>query len=276
MSVHPPLSENIIKNKSKENLSEDQEADEEEEEEEENVRETYMSRRFSMKSLRWFNPVTTTTSEALPAPVVAPSPAPAPVVTEAMKREELLTKLLTQKLNSQFDEPPHPSPFSSPSSSLDLRLQRHSTPSNPSVTSRQKIIPAFSIPITFMLTHDSIKSRKSILSSREDAMAGIELPSLLPEPDRSYSDDGGTGGARERVSVMVPFSKSLSTRSALGFNQGEAGLLNMLTAVLKDDRELLMESDDDENDDDSSVEEEDEEVEVIEMNDGRRFHRDDL
>jgi hypothetical protein len=285
-----PLSEEANK-KTEISLPEDGEA-EEEEEEEENVRETYMSRRFSMKALKWFSPVTISSStdqldkstsvQATQAPAVSapepePDPVPPPVLTDAMRREELLTKLLTQKLNLQFDDSSRPIPPSSFSSS-EMRQLRHSTPAETSswsaATSKQKIIPAFSIPITFMLTHDSIKSRKSIISSREgDGLTGmIELPermSLPWRPDQNHPDDGGRG------SMMIPSSRSLSSRSMTGFNQSEAGLLNMLTAVLKDDRELLMESDEDENDDDSSVEEEDEEVEVIEMNDGRRFDRED-
>lgn len=219
------------------------------EEEEDNSREAYTSRRFSMKSFKGFTPT------ALPSKAPTSSSLPrvgdSPSVSDTKRKEQILSQLLSQNL--QGDDL-----ISRP---LSRQPEERSTSA-----SRPKIIPAYSVPISFMLTHDSVKSRKSFLATREsrEITEGgnlIELSTFSIESQRGQSQDFRPSLSKGRPSFL---SSALSTRSLGEGERGltkslqDNGLLHMLTAVLTDDRELLMQSDDEEDERDSISEGEDE------------------
>jgi hypothetical protein len=249
------------------------------EEEEENSRETYLSRRFSMKTFRGWNPAAlpppkNSTPPSPSAKNTTPPPAPpravdSPSVVDSKRKEEILSQLLSQKIQDDDDLLSRPLVPSSSS------LQSEVPPSSTTTTSRHKIIPAYSVPISFMLTHDSVKSRKSLLISHEshevpEGGKGIELSTFSTESSRGQSQDLRPSLSMGRPSFL---RSTLSSRSLGDGERGsskslhDTGLLHMLTAVLKDDRELLMQSDDEEEDqrDSSSEEGEEDEVEAIEV-----------
>ena len=220
-------------------------------EEEDNSREAYASRRFSMKNFKGFSPTALPPRAPTPSSSSLPRGIDSPSVADTKRKEQILSQLLSQKL--QGDDL-----ISRP---LSRHPEERSTPA-----SRPKIIPAYSVPISFMLTHDSVKSRKSFLvshESREITEGGnlIELSTFSIEPQRGQSQDLRPSLSKGRPSFM---SSALSTRSLGEGERGstkslqENGLLHMLTAVLTDDRELLMQSDDEEDERDSNSEGEDE------------------
>jgi hypothetical protein len=271
----------------------------EEEEEKENSRETYLSRRFSMKTFKGFNPTTLLHPKQNTSPPPAPPPRPAmdsPSTMDTKRKAEILSQLLSQKLQVEEE---HQEVRQLQRQDQDQDQQSHHSESV-TTTRHKKIIPAYSIPISFMLTHDSVKSRRSLISTEQTAdttadnegRKDIELstfssrfsmesqrqsqsqdlrpslrgrPSFLPS-DLSYRSLGGAGGTGTGTG-----EGEIGRGSTKSLN--DTGLLHMLTAVMKDDRELLMQSDDDEDNerDSSSDEAEEDEVEAIAMNDVRRF-----
>lgn len=216
------------------------------EEKQENSQNSFIStRRFSLKSLKDLKTSTQTTPEPC---------SPDNNSEEIMKRSKILSKLLSETVT----DPSTSSTTASPTTS--------NTTSSTQTATKHKIIPAFSVPITFMLTHDSVKARKSILLTNDETSMtrDIELSSLPSDPPRSVSHEFSS--IDERPSLIPSYRSPIQSSHSI-LSQSDTGLLNMLTTILKDDRELLMESDDDENADSSSDddgEDDDEENEEVE------------